>query len=127
FALAGLLGAADVVSTVSTRDGNPLVEIVDTATNTTASYRYVRWNSHSRVTVSGNPDAPTGAAGWGLSEKTGAAAVQIRQLGMSIATWAGTVITAYDGDPRTVGYLKDDVTNIAHYLRTSGDVFVIGV
>ena len=127
FALATVLGVLAVVSTVTTREGKPLIEIVDTASNSTASYHYARWNSHSRVTVSGNMNEPTGAAGWGLSEKTGASAVKIRQLGMSIDTWAGTVITAYDGNPATVSYLKDDVTNIAHYLRHDGDVFVVGV
>jgi SAM-dependent methyltransferase len=127
FGLAGLLGLVAVVSTVQTREGHPLIEIVDTAANKTASYHYARWNSHSRVTVSGNPDVPTGAAGWGLSEKSGASKVQIRQLGMSIDTWAGTVITKYDGNPATIAYLKDDVTNIAHYLRQNADVFVIGV
>ncbi|HEX4337601.1 MAG TPA: hypothetical protein VH062_16925 [Polyangiaceae bacterium] len=127
FALAGLLAVGALVSTVTTRNGHPLIEIVDTASNSTASYHYARWNSHSRVTVSGNPNEPTGAAGWGLSEKTGASAVKIRQLGMSIDTWAGTVITAWDGKPETLWYLKDDVTNIAHYLRHDGDVFVVGV
>lgn len=126
-ALAAGLGVLSIVSTVLTRNGTPLIEIVDTASNSTASYHYVRWNSHSRVTVSGNPNEPTGAAGWGLSEKSGASAAKIRQLGMSIDTWAGTVITAYDGNPATVSYLKDDVTNIAHYLRHDADVFVVGV
>jgi hypothetical protein len=126
-ALAGALGIGAIASTILTKQGTPLIEIVDTAANSTASYHYARWNSHSRVTVSGNPNEPTGAAGWGLSEKSGASAVRIRQLGMSIDTWAGTVITAYDGNPETISYLKDDVTNIAHYLRPNADVFVIGV
>jgi hypothetical protein len=126
-ALAGVLGAVALLSTMMTRNGSPLIEIVDTASNSTAMYHYARWNSHSRVTVSGNPSEPSGAAGWGLSEKTGASAVKIRQLGMSIDTWAGTVITNYDGNPATISYLKDDVTNMAHYLRHDGDVFVVGV
>ncbi|HEX3597650.1 MAG TPA: hypothetical protein VHU80_21225, partial [Polyangiaceae bacterium] len=127
FVLAAALAAGAVANTVTTRNGHPLIEIVDTASNSTASYHYARWNSHSRVTVSGTPNDPTGAAGWGLSEKTGASAVRIRQLGMSIDTWAGTVITQWDGKPETLWYLKDDVTNIAHYLRHDADVFVVGV
>jgi hypothetical protein len=125
--LLAIFGGLAVASTVLTRNGKPFIKIVDTASNSSDSYRYVRWNSHSRVTVSGNPDEPSNVAGWGISDKTGAADVKIPQLGMSIDTWAGTVITKFDGDTTKLAYLKDDVTNIAHYLRANSDVFVVGV
>jgi SAM-dependent methyltransferase len=122
-----LLAVLALVNTVETRKNQPLIRMTDTASNSNAAYHYVRWNSHSRVTVSGDPFHPSDAAGWGISERTGAAKAQIRQLGMSIDTWAGTVITAFDGDTRPLSYLRDDVTNIAHYLRSGSDVFVVGV
>jgi hypothetical protein len=122
-----IFGGLAAASTVLTRDNKPLIEIVDTASNSSDFYHYVRWNSHSRVTVFGNPFEPSNAAGWGISSKTGAADAKIPQLGMSIDTWAGTVITRFDGDTSKLSYLKDDVTNIAHYLRPNSDVFVIGV
>ena len=126
-ALAVVLGGLAAASTVLTRANRPLIDIVDTASNANSAYRYVRWNSHSRVTVVGNPDVPTPAAGWGLSDKTGADKVPMRQLGMNIDTWAGTVLTSFDGDTNKLWYLKDDVTNVAHHLRQNADVFVIGV
>jgi hypothetical protein len=125
--LAVVLAGFTAVHSVLGRDGKPPLRIVDTAHQAPEFYHYVRWNAHSRVTVSGNPFEPTGAAGWGLSEKTGAAHEKVRQLGMSIDTWAGTVITAFDGNTKPLWYLKDDVTNLAHHLRTNADVFVVGV
>jgi hypothetical protein len=46
---------------------------------------------------------------------------------MSIDAWAGTVITQFTGDTAPLAYMKDDVTNIAHHLRSDSDVFVVGV
>jgi SAM-dependent methyltransferase len=111
----------------ATRRNDPIVRIIDTASKTQEDYRYVHWNSHSRVTVVGDPDHPSNANGWGLSDKTQAPQAKIRQLGMTIDTWAGTVITHFDGDTSKLWYLKDDVTNLAHHLRKNADVFVIGV
>ena len=48
-----------------------------------------------------------------------------RQLMLMIDATAGTVMTAYDGDPQTVEHLKYDLTNLVHYLR-GGKVLVIG-
>ena len=52
---------------------------------------------------------------------------QVRQLGMTIDASAGTVLTYYDGDPRTVEHLKYQVVNLAHYIRSNADVLVVGV
>jgi hypothetical protein len=125
--VAAVVFGAAIGHNLLVRQHTPLLRIVDTAQRTPESYLYLRWNAHSRVSVSGNPFVNTGAAGWGLSEKTGASQVQVRQLGMSIDAWAGTVITAFNGDTAPLAYLKDDVTNIGHYLRPNSDVFVIGV
>jgi SAM-dependent methyltransferase len=121
------LGASAFGLTVLADDRKPLIDITDTALLKNDAYVSVRWNSHSRVTVSGNPEQPSNAGGWGLSEKTGATNAQVRQLAMAIDTWAGTVITQFDGNTEALSYLKDDVTNIAHYLRRDADVFVVGV
>ena len=126
-ALALALAVLAFSNDATTRKNEPLVRIIDTAANAQTAYRYVRWNSHSRVTVMGNMEEPTEASGWGISDKTLAPKVRIRQLGMTIDTWAGTVITEFDGDIGKIWYLKDDVTNIAHHLKKNADVFVIGV
>jgi SAM-dependent methyltransferase len=125
--LAGFLAFASVGHAMLEKANRPLLDPADTAKNKSDAYHYVRWNSHSRVTVSGNPFEPTKAAGWGLSQKTGAANRDVYQLAMTIDTWAGTVITQFDGNTEKLAFLRDDVTNVAHYLRPHSDVYVIGV
>ena len=122
-----LLAVASFWHTMLVNDRRPLIQVIDTASQPSDAYLYARWNSHSRVTVFGNPFEPSDAAGWGLSEKTGASRARIQQLGMTIDTWAGTVITRFDGDTQPLAFLKDEVTNVAHYLRPGADVFVVGV
>ena len=43
---------------------------------------------------------------------------RLRQLQLDIDVWAGTVMTHFDGDFRTVAHLKYDVTNVGYYLRS---------
>jgi uncharacterized membrane protein YciS (DUF1049 family) len=87
---------------------------------------YEKWNSYSRVRVNGNPDVPTEPYGWGLSSAWPASRL-VRQLKMDIDVSAGTVMTAYSGDPAEVEHLKYDVTNAGYYVRPGPSVAVIGV
>lgn len=125
--LLATFGVAAVAHTALASRGRHILQLVDTAGGRTDQYTHVRWNSHSRVTVVGDGAQATPVAGWGLSQKTGAADTKVRQRFMTIDTWAGTVITEFDGDTSVHQYLKDDVTNIAHHLRRDADVLVVGV
>jgi SAM-dependent methyltransferase len=89
---------------------------------------YEKWNSFSRIRVFGDVEKLTSPIGWGMS--TALPPTQVRQLGLDIDADAATVLTAFDsraaaGDQ--LEYLKYDVTNIAHYVRSNADVLVIGV
>jgi len=86
---------------------------------------YEKWNSFSRVTVLGYPDATGDPFGWGLSS-TYTAGQKVRQLYLEIDACAGTVLTSFDGPVTDLEYLKYDVTNMAHYLRPNADVLVVG-
>ena len=86
---------------------------------------YEKWNSYSRVRVNGDPAEVRVPTGWGLSARM-PADLRARQLQMDIDVAAGTVMTAFDGDPSTVGHLRYDVTNIGYYLRERPDVLVVG-
>src|SRR5262245_50361385 len=86
---------------------------------------YERWNSYSRVRVNGNPDALVEPQGWGLS-RTLPADLRVRQLQMDIDVVAGTVMTGYDGTPRSVPHLGYDVTNLAYAVRPGPEALVIG-
>ncbi len=51
---------------------------------------------------------------------------RLRQLQLDIDSWAGTVMTHFDGDFSTVAHLKYDVTNVGYYLRSGQSALVIG-
>ncbi len=85
-----------------------------------------RWNSFSRVRVIGNPDRQIRPSGWGLSRAM-PPELRARELHLDIDSYAGTEMTAFQGDLRAVDHLKYDVTNVAHYLRPDSRVLVVGV
>ncbi len=86
---------------------------------------YERWNSYSRIRISGDPRAESPPFGWGLSP-TYPATRRVGQLMLSIDGIADTVLTRLDADPATLDYLRYDVTNLAHYLRRDAQVLVVG-
>lgn len=85
---------------------------------------YEKWNSFSRVKIFGDPNVPTRPFGWGLSTKHPGKGIQ--QLWLNIDAHSATVLTKFDGDTKPLAYLKYDVTNIAHWIRSDADVLVIG-
>ncbi len=62
-----------------------------------------RWNAFSRVTVEGTRDAPSGIV---------------------IDTTAGTALPP--DTPENAALMKDQISNLAHYLRHDADVLVVG-
>jgi hypothetical protein len=86
---------------------------------------YEKWNSFSRVVVTGNPDISRVPFAWGLSPAYQGHAL-VRQLTVLIDSGALTVMTHYQGDFRGLDYLKYDITNFAHYFRPDSHVVVIG-
>lgn len=81
-----------------------------------------RWNSHSRVTA--RPPQPGEPVYWG----PGAAAPRprVRQVPIRIDGGAFTVATRFDGRTEELGWLRYDVTSLAHHLRGARRVAVIG-
>lgn len=106
----------------------PLIRVKAAGIGVIGGELWARWNSFSRVHVSGNPNQPRPVYGWGLSARSGARDQKIPQLNMAVDTWAGTVITRFDGsDTAPLQYLRDDVTNLVHHIRGDSDVVVVGV
>jgi hypothetical protein len=105
--------------------GYPLVRLWYVKGTSPGNPLYEKWNSFSRLAVSGwaLPEAPFG---WGMST-TLDPQTRVRQLGMNIDGAAATVLTNFDGDPTTLDFLKYDVVNLAHHLRPSARVLVVGV
>jgi hypothetical protein len=88
---------------------------------------YERWNSFSFVEVLPSFAPSSGQAlGWGVSS-TIPPDLQVNQLSMDIDIKAGTPITAFNGDPKQLTFLRYDVTNAVHQVKRDADVCVIGV
>lgn len=119
----GFIAGAAINSYLAHQDSNPVRLLT---LSTIQRPLYERWNSFSRVMVQGQPDTPHAPDSWGLSsvyppEK------KINELGLYIDSSAYTMLTQYTGDPSKVDHLKYDATNLAHYLRPSASVLVVGV
>lgn len=82
-----------------------------------------RWNSFSRVAVF--PYFSAMPFGWGMST-TFKPGRPVKQLGLNIDAAAATALTNPEGDPTRLEFLKYDIPNLVHYLRT-GTVLVVGV
>lgn len=104
----------------------PILRIIWAKETSEPLHQYEKWNVFSRVTVDGDPDAGVPPYGWGMST-TLPANVAVNQLIMSIDGGAATVLTRYNGDPKTLDFLHYDVVNIVHYIRHQADVLVVGV
>ena len=125
-ASAAIIGISAAAHTVMVWQGRPVFRILYTKASAAIETLplYDKWNSYSRVRVTGDPNYLSPVQGWGLSPLV--PQTRLHQLQLDIDVWAGTVMTKYDGDPRTVEHLKYDVTNIAYYLRSQHDALVIG-
>jgi hypothetical protein len=85
-----------------------------------------RWNSHSRVVAWRLGEGPPQF--WGRGASAEAAEVPaVESVGIQIDGTAFTAATRFNGDPRTLGWVRHDVTSLAFQLRGGGEVAVIGV
>lgn len=121
-----LLGGFATVNAISAQNDDPILRVVWTKGGKEAGPTiHETWNTFSRLRVYGNADRPSKPLGWGLSSKADSSP-PVRQLLLDIDSSAVTVLTHYEGNNDDVAYLRYDVTNMAHYLRSDADVFVVG-
>jgi predicted membrane-bound spermidine synthase len=84
---------------------------------------YERWNSFSRIAVM-KQDTWHGAA-WSLSPVfAGAREVATRNL--QIDAGAGTTLIGFDGDLAKADFLRWDLVNFPHHLRSGARVCIVG-
>ena len=126
--LAGLLFLFVLLNVYLCQQNTPLMRLRWIKGTDTTRYQqaiYEKWNSYSRITVSGDPKTYKIPECWGLSPKY-RPPPRIRQLMLKIDAAAATPITAFDGDRGKLSYLKYDITNMAQYLCPDANVLVIG-
>jgi hypothetical protein len=81
------------------------------------------WNIHSQLLV--RISSPLPPQYWGPGK--GAPTEKVERLRMVLDGDAGTVMTAWDGQPESLDWVRFDVTSMPYHLRPRGDVAVIGV
>jgi hypothetical protein len=118
-----VLASLSAAHTVLVRRQSPWLRLATVKGVPEAPPLYERWNSFSRIRVRVSPTAHP--LGWGLSEAY-VPRRPVEQLILDIDGGASTVLTRFDGDPRSVEFLRHDVTSLAHYLRPGGRVLAIG-
>jgi len=121
-----LLLSFTIINAVAYRHQDPILRLIWTKGERDQAGLYEKWNSFSRIKVTGDPNLFSRPAGGGMSP-TLPADFQTHELGMTIDAGAGTVLTYYDGNPATIEHLKYQVVNLAHYIRSKADVLVVGV
>ena len=124
-ALAVLFVAVSIAHGSAARQGAAWLRLVWVKGQYEARPLVEKWNSFSRIRVIGNPARAITPSGWGLSS-TLPPDLKARELHLDIDSYAGTELTAFNGDPAEVAHLKYDVTNMAHYLRPDSRVIVVG-
>ena len=120
-----LLLLATIANTVAARRDHPWLRLVWVKGVYEARPIVERWNPFSRIRVIGDPARSMRPSGWGFSA-TLPSDLTARELHLDIDSYAGTELTAFNGDPASVQHLKYDVTNVAHYIRPSSKVVVVG-
>ena len=85
---------------------------------------YEKWNSFSRVAVWRDWPGYDKPFGWGIKRLP--ADRKAEQLLLNIDAGASTVLTRFDGSLDKVDYLRNDITNLAHYVKPDSSVLVIG-
>ncbi len=90
---------------------------------------YEKWNSFSRITVRGDANTPSKVISEGISV-TYPTDKFFRQLHLKIDSDAETTLTALDGvngvSIDSLDYLKYDVKNLVHYIRSDANVLIVG-
>lgn len=86
---------------------------------------YEKWNSFSRIRVYGEPDAKQWPLDMGGSTNI-KPTEQISRIQLDIDSDASTELLKFSGDLKPFSYLRNNIVNLAHRLRSGADVCVIG-
>ena len=124
-AVAVLLAFAGIGNAISAQQNHAILRIHWAKGLAEQAPLYERWNAFSRIQVFGDPNAPALPSGWGYSPAL-PPDIRAHQLGLNIDAAASTFLTEFNGNTADVDYLRYDVVNMVHYVRSNARVFVIG-
>jgi hypothetical protein len=86
---------------------------------------YEKWNSFSRIAVTGDPEIPMDVLSEGVSA-TYPPERKVRQLALRIDAKAETTLTDFDNQIDKLDYLKYDVKSAVYNIRPNSNTLVIG-
>jgi len=104
----------------------PLMRITTVKFHPEQNLIFDQWNSYSRITVIGDPKKPERAFVWGPSKNFPLNKIAHRVM-LTIDGSNGAALTEFHGDLDQVSYLRDDLVNLGHMLKSNSSVMVIGV
>ena len=119
------LGGFVVANGIRVLDQDPLIRLRWVKGERESPPLYEKWNSFSRITVTGDPTAPSLLHAWGLSPAFRGSRIG-RQLVLTNDAGGGTFLMGFDGDLDKLRFLRYDIASIAHYLRPQSRVLVVG-
>lgn len=117
-----VLGGLAAGNTVAARHEQAFLRVVHVKGADEQRPLYETWNAFSRIQVNGDPSLLSQVSASGNGNTPPA----IRRLSMTIDATAGTSLTGYNGDPESVAYFMEDIVSLAHHLRPSSRVLLIG-
>jgi predicted membrane-bound spermidine synthase len=123
--LSGVLLIFVTANTILTRQQASLLRVTWAKGHEEPRPLYEKWNSFSRIAVSGDPHVATNVITEGISS-TCPPDRMVRQLHLRIDADAETTLTALDGRIDDLDYLKYDVKSVVYYLRPNANAMVIG-
>jgi predicted membrane-bound spermidine synthase len=101
----------------------PLITMTWTKGMPEAPVLYQKWNSFSRIRVLGNPEEKGEPFGYFSPNQPKAL---VNQLYLDIDGCAETTLPRFDGNLKSIDYLRFDPIYTAYYLRPDSNVLVIG-
>ena len=120
---AALGGAAGWTAIHLARHDLAAFEIRHIKSSTQADLDYERWNSFSRIAVL--KPTTSDAVAWSLSPRfTAPEGIETRWL--HIDSIAGTQLVRFDRDPGKLEFLRWDLPNFVHHLRSGARVAIVG-
>ena len=114
-----------ILNTALAHEQKSLLEIRWAKGDREARPLFEKWNSYSRIAVSGDATTPSNLITEGISPTFPPSRLH-RQLHLRIDSDAETTFTKFDGTFDDLDYFKYDIKNIVHYVRTDASVLIIG-
>ncbi len=111
------LGGLVVVIGIHAVDQDPLIRLQWVKGKSESLPLHEKWNSFSRVTVSGDPAAPSYLHAWGLNPAFRGSRIE-RQLVLTNDAGGGSFLVGFDDDLGKLEFLRYDIASFAHYLRS---------